>query len=117
MENKILNLATSQVPSSTKRGKKIEWVNKEDMETCILQENESKYHQTEGTSQLQTGHLLQDFGTMGNGAQVEVLMAGNYTAPGGTSPITREFLHLMKRPLTVKAVPPITFSEFHQGWA
>jgi hypothetical protein len=116
MEHKIKNLATSRVIATTKRGRKIEVTDKEEMEKCILRENERKYHQTEGTGQLQTGRFLSDFGTMGDGTQVDSLLHGRYLAPRGVSKITKDFLNLMKRPDRINDVPPPTFKEFCQGW-
>lgn len=117
MEKKVKNLSTSRIIASTKRGRKVELVQKDDIEKCILQENERKYHQTEGTGQLQKGQLLRDFGTMGNGPQTVALLSGNYSAPKGLSIATREFLNLMKRPATVQQVLPISYKEFCSGWS
>ena len=76
MERKLANMSTSRVITCNKKGRKKELVQKEDVEQCILQENERKYHQTEGTGQLQTGQLLRDLGKMGEGPKAEALLHG-----------------------------------------
>jgi Reverse transcriptase (RNA-dependent DNA polymerase). len=116
MERKLKNLSTIRVTTRTRRGKKVELVQKEDVERCILQENERKYHQTEGTGQLQRGQLLHDLGAMGEGQKVEALLNGHYAPPMGTSRHTKDFLRVMKTPPDISPVPPITFHEFQVGW-
>jgi hypothetical protein len=118
MERKLTNLSTTHVTTRTNRkGKKVELVQKQAVERCILQENEQKYHQTEGTGQLvQRGKLLCDFGTMGEGPQVEALPNGQYAPSMGTSRHTKDFLRMMRAPLDIRPVPLIIFTEFQAGW-
>lgn len=97
MENKVKNLSTCRITVTTKRGRTVELLQKEEVEQCILKENERKYHQTEGTGQLQQGQLLRDLGTMGNGERVEALLSGTYLAPRGASAATREFLNTIQK--------------------
>jgi hypothetical protein len=112
----MANASTSQVLTCTKLGKQVELVHKIEVEQCILQENERKYHQMEGTGQLQKGCLLQDLGTMGEGPKVDSLLVGKYIPPLGTSRHTKQFLQLMKTSEHTLPVLPITFDEFRKGW-
>ena len=51
----------------------------------IAAENEAKYHQTEGGSQLLTELLLKDLGEFGNGPEVIHVLNGSYISPPSSS--------------------------------
>lgn len=89
MENKIRNLSTSRITITTKGGRFVEKVKNEEVELGILRANEVKYHQTEGTGQLQQQQLLHDLGTMGEGNCVPAVLSGTYRVPSGTSKVTK----------------------------
>jgi len=116
LEKKMTNLATTKVTITKTNGIEKEVTNKEEMERCIIASNEGKFHQTEGTGQLQKGQLLKDIGSMGDGRKVEQILSGTYKCPPGTSQATHNFLEVLKWPPTATLVPPVTFEEFCDGW-
>jgi hypothetical protein len=116
MERKMANLSTSRVTITNHQGSQKEILNKEEIEKCILQANKRKYHQTEGTGQLQRGQLLQDLGTMGTRLKVQNVLTGSYTTPMGTKQETKQFIRMMKKLPQVQEIPPFMFSKFVQGW-
>jgi Reverse transcriptase (RNA-dependent DNA polymerase). len=116
MERKISNLSTTRLSTRSRGGKKIELVQKAEVEACIIEENKRKFHQTEGTGQLQKGRLLKDLGRMGEGPEVGALLSGKYVPPLGLSRHTRDFLNAMSKPQDTTPVKPITLQEFKAGW-
>jgi Reverse transcriptase (RNA-dependent DNA polymerase). len=116
MERKIMNLSTTRLSTRTSRGKRIDLVQKAEVERCIIQENIRIFHQTEGTGQLQKGRLLKDLGSMGEGPKVDALLSGEYAPPWGLSRHTKDFLSAMGKPQDTTPVQPITFQEFKAGW-
>lgn len=94
-----------------------ELTSKSDMEKAILQENEDKFHQTEGWCPLLHGQLALDLGLIGDGPKIMEVFEGTYECPHGTSQYTRKWLEHMKieDPQKLQSIRT-TLSDYRQGW-
>jgi exonuclease III len=70
---------------------------KEDVEDAIIQENKSKYHQTENYCPFLEEPLLSDFGQYGEGKGTEQVLNGTYECHESIDEYTRDYLRLCKR--------------------
>ena len=59
----------------------MEHTNKPPIQTIIAVENENKYHQTEGVSQLISGDLNRYVHSYGEGKYIQKILDGLYTPP------------------------------------
>ena len=62
MEDKLIGGATTQIIINSAKNGKIELTDKLDIDAAILENNEKKYHMTEGSSQLLTNEAIELFG-------------------------------------------------------
>ena len=69
-----------------------------DVEVAVIQENERKYHQTEGGSQLLDDVFKVDFGSFGEVLEIDAVLNGTYEPPAHASQPTKVFLTACKRP-------------------
>ena len=100
-----------------RNGEMVEITTKEELEQALLHENEWKYHQTEGFSQLLSGPLLDDIGLLGEGPHVENILNGSYVVPDGTNPGTKLYLAAMAVPTGLnRARKEYTLEDFKLGW-
>jgi len=68
------------------------------VEAAVIQENEWKYHQTEGGSQLLDDVFRVNFGSFGEGPEIDAVLNGTYELPAHVSQATQDFLAACKRP-------------------
>ena len=100
-----------------RNGETVEITTKEELEQALLHENEWKYHQTEGFSQLLSGPLLDDIGLLGEGPHVKNILNGSYVVPEGTNPGTKLYLAAMAVPTGLnRARKEFTLEDFKLGW-
>ena len=101
----------------TRNGVMVELTSKAEIERALLLENESKYHQTEGYSQLLSGALLEDIGLLGDGPYVRNILNGSYIIPDSANPGTRMYLSsLLIPPGTNRTRKKHTIEDFKLGW-
>ena len=87
------------------------------MEAYILQENEAKFHQTEGWSPLLEGTLLEDLGLMGDGPRVPDVLNGTYVPPQEVSDATKLWLKNMAIPNNEQRQwVQSSYEDFQKGW-
>ena len=113
---KIRQSGTTKIHIRTSDGFK-EVTRQHEMEKAILQENETKFHQTEARCPLLQGKLYRDLGAMGDGPQVGKVLDGTYTPPPGTSEVTKSWLRRMKikDPDKLKSIKT-TLAQYREGW-
>jgi hypothetical protein len=58
-----------------------ELTTKTEIEAAIIEENEKKYHQTEGTSQITSPLLLPLLGKHGEGPAIDQILNGTFNPP------------------------------------
>ena len=75
---------------------------RETLETLILQENERKYHQTEGQCPLMENIMLRHLGTMATTPTASEIIQGSYKIPSTVGKATRNFLQACQRPKNFK---------------
>ena len=92
IENKVKGGSTSKITTLSSAGNVIELTSKIDIEKIISDENEKKYHQTKGGSQLCLQEFINDLGHYGDGPKMMDLMAGTYVSPEWASTDTRDFI-------------------------
>ena len=87
------------------------------MERHIVEENEKKFHQTEGRCPLLHSQLYKDLGAMGDGPCVAAVLDGTYIPPPGTSLETVAWLKCMKisSPLQLQKLKT-SIADFQRGW-
>ena len=73
------------------------------MDTAILENNEAKYHMTEGGSKLLFPNCVNLFGTYGDGPRVIDVLEGTMEYPPYFDPWTKAFLDECKRLPTIPA--------------
>ena len=105
VEQKLSSGSTSRVIVTTANGGQKELTTKAEIEAAIIEENEKKYHQTEGTSQITSPLLLPLLGKHGEGPAIDQILNGTFNPPPGISQSTIDFLHKCKLP---DNAPPIT---------
>ena len=108
---------------TTANGSKREITDKKSMDTAILENNEAKYHMTEGGSKLLSPNYVNLFGTFGDGPRVIDVLDGTMEYPADFDPWTKTFLDECKRLPTVSAhesttLPDITdrYRDFKRSW-
>ncbi|GFH55416.1 hypothetical protein CTEN210_11892, partial [Chaetoceros tenuissimus] len=113
--------STSKVWVTQPDGLLKEYTKQEDMERVILNENEKKYHQTEGGSQLLDQEYVKLLGNYGEGPATASVLDGTFIFPEGTSQSTRDFIEACKE-LDEIEVPPYEdsledhFANFVKGY-
>ena len=113
---KTVGMGTTKV-HVVNNGVTSEITNKEEMETAILQENHSKFHQTEGWCPLLNGQLARDLGLMGDGPKVPDVLNGTYRCPPGTSVYTKKWLeHMCIENREAREKATTSLSNFRAGW-
>ena len=60
-------------------GLKSDLTERADVESAVMRENERKYHQTEGGSELLDGVFQNDFGSFGEGPAIDEVLQGTYS--------------------------------------
>lgn len=78
MLNKIFSGATIKVQVSARNGTTGEYTAKEELERLIIQENERKYHQTEGSIDLLRRDFINKLGSFGDGPEVDDVLKGTF---------------------------------------
>ena len=91
MEGKIKGECTSKV-ITTVNGQKVEHTDKKSIEQLIAQENEAKYHQTEGGSQLLDPVFIDSLGSFGEGKDIPSVLDGTYVPPIEASTATADYI-------------------------
>ena len=111
---------TTKVQIKDKNGNKREITDKEEMERLILLENEKKYHQTEGGTQLHQSNFIEKLGSYANGPEVEAVLDGSFEFPSDTSVATQDFLLACTKVNNLPAPDPTnvrkSFYEYIKGW-
>ena len=117
INNKQHDLSTKFVTINTKNGKEV-ISDKIQMEKAIINENKSKYHQTEDSCPFMDLPLSQHFGEMGIGPMTEQLLKGEYKVPSSVTPQTKEYLELCRLPSEELYINPMTRSleYFQKSW-
>jgi len=106
VEQKLSSGSTSRVIVTIANVGQKELTTKSEIEAAIIEENEKKYHQTEGTSQITSPLLLPLLGKHGDeGPAIDQILNGTFNPPPGISQSTIDFLHECKLP---DNAPPIT---------
>ena len=91
MEDKIKGGYTNKLTITNTDGEKVEYNKKEEMEKIIATENEKKWHQTEGGSQLLHKDFLEKLGHYGEGPEVSKVLDGTFVPPPSASRDTIDF--------------------------
>ena len=105
VEQKLSSGSTSRVIVMTANGDQKELTTKAEIETAIIEENEKKYHQTEGTSQITSPILLPLLGKHGEGPAIDQILNGTFNPPPGISQSTIDFLQECKLPDNAPPIP------------
>ena len=101
----------------TENGTTKEITKKLEMESYIIKENKSKFHQTEGRCPLLYSRLYRDLGAMGDGPEVPNVLNGTYIPPPGTSDTTVRWLKSLAVKDSHDADTRITsWQDFQSGW-
>ena len=77
------------------------------MEAVNAPSNESKWHQTEGGSQLHEKEFIDKLGRFGEGPEIDDVLKGNFEFPLTTSDATREYINACKQPENMDIVREI----------
>ena len=113
------NCGVTSILAPNESGEWIELTARTDMEAAIMEENESKYHQTQDTPFMQAP-LLQDFGYLGLGPHADAVIQGTYHPHPDVDPYTKKFIaHLTAEPVIRSSSPvPVfyTTNEWQAGW-
>jgi hypothetical protein len=101
-----------------KDGQTKELLNKRQIVEAITQENERKFHQTEGCGQLQSTQITRDIGLLATGHKSDSLFSGTYRIPRFLNAETTSFIRKMAHQSEMEAtkVEPVSFDEFINGW-
>jgi hypothetical protein len=86
-------------------------MDREELERQIIQENEKKYHQTEGNCPLMEGQLFQHLGTTANTNWATQIIQGMYNGPPDVNQYTMAFLQACQQPQNFWSA---TFNHFSQ---
>ena len=92
MEKKIRAGATRKI-TCTVNDTTTEHTDKDIIESLIIDENDKKYHQTEGGSQFLEPEFLASLGNYGEGPDINKVLNGTYTCPQSASIDTADFIH------------------------
>ena len=77
-----------------------------DMEKAIIDENESKYHQTQDTPFMQAP-LLQDFGYLGLGPHADAVIQGTYHPHPDVDLYMKKFIAQLTVDPIIRSSPPV----------
>jgi len=115
---KLQTAGTTQVIVVQDDGQIREITDKRAIETAIMEENEKKFHQTEGFCPLLEAQLLLDIRYFGDGPQVDKILDGTYIPPPGTDDGTVNYLKAMKRPdnYVSPKKKTTTLKDYWTGW-
>ena len=86
------------------------------MEKYIMEENEEKFHQTEGWSPLLQGQLAKDIGLFGEGPKVQDILDGNYRVPDGYHPSVQRWIDTLKMGKSQQQQARVTLQDYQNGW-
>jgi hypothetical protein len=93
MEGKIQSGNTTQVTITSPNGTKQEYTAQKDVESKIIENNETKRHQTEeGACQLILPEFTDLLGHFGEGPAIPEILNGTFTPPACSSEATLDFL-------------------------
>ena len=98
MEEKLSAGSTTQVTVTSEDGRTTELTQRDEVEKAVMAENERKFHQTEGGSQLLSDRFVRDIGKFGNGPSVANILEGTYDLPPEATDATKDFLNACQRP-------------------
>jgi hypothetical protein len=88
VEQKLSSGSTSRVIVTIANGGQKELTTGSEIEAAIIEENEKKYHQTEGTTQITSPLLLPLLGKHGEGPAINQILNGTFNPPPGISQST-----------------------------
>ena len=91
-------MPTSTVVITSDTGEGKEYRNKKDMEKVITEANETKWHQTEGGSQLYKNCFTTRLRRFGNDPEVQNVLDVTFVSPPDTSRATKYFLNACRTP-------------------
>ena len=109
IEGKTIGGFTTKV-DVTQNNTIVEYTDRNNIEAAIIKANESKYHQTEGSSQFLNKEFTDSLGLHGEGLDTSKVTKGTYIPPAATSEETRDFLLACKSSITT--VQPDIISRF-----
>ena len=113
---KLTNTSCSFVEVTEPDGSTREINSQRELESAILKENIRKYSQAHACPLLH-GQLRHDIGLLGDGPEVDNILAGSYAAPPGTPLATQEFLHAMQAPPGLEfREPAYTLQDYRCSW-
>ena len=107
--------STTKIHIRTKGGVK-EITHMLSMEKYIMQENEEKFHQTEGWSPLLKGQLAKDIGLLGDGPEVQNILDGKYRVPDGYHPSVQRWIDTLKMDKSQQKRAKVTLHDYQKGW-
>jgi len=114
------NGSSTQVTVTNPDGSKSDLTEIEDVESAVMRENERKYHQTEGGSQLLDSIFQKDFGSFGEGPAMDEVLQGTYAIPPHATQATKYFLEACKAPDSFEtlSVNPIVsrYRDYAHSW-
>jgi hypothetical protein len=105
MEEKLSAGSTTQVTVTSPDGLTTELTQRDEVEKAVMAENERKFHQTEGGSQLLSDRFVRDIGKFGNGPSVANILEGTYDHPPEATEATKDFLNACQRPINLVEWP------------
>ena len=107
----------TKVDTISDNGTTVELTTKSEIELACINENRSKYRQTENTPCM-NGVLLQDLGFLGLTDSSSSIINGTYICPDDSPPFTNEFIHQFRLINHDIPSPPniMTTKSFTSGW-
>ena len=87
--------AVHEVEVLNSAGETVVLTDREAVEAALMDNNESRFRQTEDTPAMQ-GELLEDLGYLGMTTASAAILEGTYTCPPGTDSYTRDFFDTLK---------------------
>jgi hypothetical protein len=105
MEEKLTAGSTTQVTITSPDGRSTELTQRDEVEKAVMADNERKFHQTEGGSQLLSDRFVRDIGKFGDGLAVEEILAGTYAHPTESTEATKNSLRACQRPANLVERP------------
>ena len=106
---------TTKIVISTENGNE-EITDPKLMVSHIIAENVAKFHQTRDWSELHRPEIIDDLGLMGEGPEVEAVLAGEYVPSIDLTQYTESWLHSMKLPNCSAKVDKTSLKSYAQGW-
>ena len=121
VEKRINAGSTSQVQTTRADGTIERYILREDIEKAIMENNEKKFHQTEGTSELLSDEFTQLFGHYGEKSEIEKVTEGTFEIPDSVTEETKAFLKACAKPEGLQDIqedrdPVQRFHKFVKGW-